>query len=230
MANNKNVAQTEKVNSFQVVEAYKNIRMNLLYSLVNSEKKTVVITSSVKNEGKTTTAANLAMSISQNDAHVLLIDADLRKARQHKLFRVPNQNGLSKLIINQCTLDEAIIKNVKPGFDLITAGALPPNPSELLGSKNMKLLLEKVSEMYDYIIIDTPPINIVSDALALVDYAAGFVLVSRQKITQYPDLQHAAESIEAVNGNILGVIINDVKRKFDTYANSYYYYSDKDDD
>ena len=100
MANTKNAAQTEKVNSFQVVEAYKNIRMNLLYSLVNSEKKIVVITSSMKNEGKTTTAANLAMSISQNDARVLLIDADLRKARQHKLFRISNQNGLSKLIIN----------------------------------------------------------------------------------------------------------------------------------
>lgn len=230
MANTKNAAQTEKVNSFQVVEAYKNIRMNLLYSLVNSEKKIVVITSSMKNEGKTTTAANLAMSISQNDARVLLIDADLRKARQHKLFRISNQNGLSKLIINQCTLDEAINKNVKPGFDLITAGPLPPNPSELLGSKNMKILLDKLSQMYDYIIIDTPPLNIVSDALALVDSAAGFVVVARHKITQYPELQRATESIEAVHGNILGVIINDVKRKFDTYSNSYYYYSDKDDD
>ena len=126
--NNKNTLQNEKLNAFHIVEAYKNIRMNLLYSLVGKEKNIVIVTSSVKNEGKTTTAANLAMSIAQNDAHVLLIDADLRKSRQHKLFRVPNQNGLSKLIINQCTLEEAIIKNIKPGFDLITAGALPPNP------------------------------------------------------------------------------------------------------
>lgn len=231
MAKNKTSIKTDKLNTFQIVEAYKNIRMNLLYTLVGSEKKVVLVSSSLKNEGKTTTAANLAMSISQNGARVLLIDADLRKSRQHKLFRVPNQNGLSKLIIDQCTIEEAIVKNVKPGFDLITSGPLPPNPSELLGSRKMRELFETLSKMYDYILVDTPPLNIVSDALTLVDAAAGIVLVSRQKVTQYSDIERAVDGIEKVNGRLLGVVINDVKRRYDTYADDYYdYSSDRDDD
>ncbi len=221
----------DKLNTFQIVEAYKNIRINLLYTLVGSEKKVVLVSSSLKNEGKTTTAANLAMSISQNGARVLLIDADLRKSRQHKLFRVPNQNGLSKLVIDQCTLSEAIVKNVKPGFDLLTSGPLPPNPSEILGSKKMKELISQLADMYDYILLDTPPLNIVSDALTLIDVAAGIVLVSRQKVTQYSDLQRAVDSIKNVNGTLLGVVINDVKRRYDTYTDNYYdYSSEKDDD
>ena len=229
MAKVKDQAQLDKLNAFQIVESYKNIRMNLLYALVGSENKTVVVTSSMKNEGKTTTAANLAMSISQNGAKVLLIDADLRKSRQHKLFKVPNQNGLSKLIIDQCTLQDAIVKNIKPGLDLIAAGPTPPNPSELLGSKRMRELLEELSKMYDYILLDTPPLNIVSDALALVDASAGFVIVARHKITQYDELQKSVDIISAVNGHILGVIINDVKRRFDSYTSNYYDYSDKED-
>lgn len=230
MAKSKNSVEMDKLNSFQIVEAYKNIRMNLLYSLVGSKNKAVIVSSSIKNEGKTTTAANLAMSISQNNAHVLLIDADLRKSRVHKLFRIPNQNGLSTLIIGQCTTDEAITKNVKPDFDVMTAGAVPPNPSELLGSARMREILDELSGMYDYIIIDTPPINIVSDALTLVDATAGVLLISRQKFTQYNDLQRAVDSVKNVNGRILGVVINDVKRRYDTYYHNYYSYRYEDED
>ncbi len=229
MAKIKDSSQIDKLNTFQIVESYKNIRMNLLYTLVGSKNKTVLVSSSIKNEGKTTTVANLAMSISQNGSKVLLIDADLRKSRQHKLFRVPNQNGLSKLIINQCTLDDAIIKNVKPNLDLLTSGSIPPNPSELLGSKRMREILDQLSGMYDYILVDTPPLNIVSDALTLMDAAAGIVIVARQKITQYNELQKSIDSIKNVNGRVLGVVLNDVKRRYDTYANNYYDYSDKED-
>lgn len=225
-----NSAKIEKVNSFQIVEAYKNIRMNLIYSLVDYNNKIVIVSSSIKNEGKTTTAANLAMSLSQFNARVLLIDADLRKSRLHKLFKISNKNGLSKLIIGECTADEAINKDVKPGLDVMAAGPLPPNPSELLGSVRMREILNDFSKKYDYILLDTPPVNIVSDALTLLDVAAGVVLISRQKYTQFNDLQKAVDSIKNVNGKVLGVVINDVKHHYDTYSYNYYEYKDKDGD
>ena len=129
---------------------------------------------------------------------------------------------LSKLIINQCTPQDAIIKNIKPNLDLITAGPIPPNPSELLGSKRMKELLEQLSSAYDYILIYTPPLNIVSDALTLVDVSAGLVLIARQKATQYDELQKSVDSmIKVVREDLQGIRVIKALSKND-YENRRY--------
>ena len=110
----------------------------------------------------------MAITLAQTSARVLLVDADLRKPIQHKIFQVDNSNGLSRLLIGFETLGESLKRDVEPGLDLLTSGPIPPNPSELLGSQNMSTFIEKMHQFYDYIIIDSPPINIVTDSILLL--------------------------------------------------------------
>lgn len=151
---------------FSVVEAYKMIRTNMMFVLSDSENKRVVISSALPNEGKTITAINLAIAFSQTGKKVLLIDADLRRPTVYQRLKINNNKGLSSILVGFCSLREAV-RNISPNFDVLTSGAIPPNPSELLGGNNMSLLLDGLKDYYDYIIIDTPPINMVSDALVL---------------------------------------------------------------
>lgn len=212
--------------TFQIVEAYKTIRTNLLFALAPSDNKIVTISSAEPNAGKSTVSCNLAITMAQTGARVLLIDADLRKPSQHKTFRVKKANGLSRLLSGQGELEECICHEVARGLDLIPSGALPPNPSELLSSDAMRELLERLSVQYDYIFIDTPPLGVVSDSLVLSELTAGTVLVTRQGQTTYDELQNAVDSIKNVDGNLLGVVISDMRENPRTYGRyeKYHYY------
>ncbi len=196
--------------TFQIVEAYKTIRTNLLFALAPCDNKVIVISSAEPNAGKSTVSCNLAITMAQTGAHVLLIDADMRRPSQHKTFRVNKANGLSRLLVGQITPEEAICREVARGLDLIPSGSLPPNPSELLGSEAMRELLDQLALQYDYIFIDTPPLGVVSDSLMLSNLSAGTVLVTRQRQTTYDELQNAVDSIRNVEGNVLGVVISDM--------------------
>lgn len=227
MAKNKknNPVRADKVltedTPFQIAEAYKNIRTALFFSLATAKSKAIVISSAEPNTGKSTTCSNLAIAMAQTGARVILLDADLRKSVQHKIFSVPNSSGLSELLSGFTSLNEIIHPNVAPKLDLITAGPAPPNPSELLGSENTDKLLKALEEHYDYIFIDTPPVNVVSDALLFADKTAGTALIARQKQTTYRELARAMDNVKTVGGNVLGVIMTDVKLEEKPYG--YYY-------
>lgn len=156
--------------------------------------------------------------MAQTGAKVILIDADMRKPTQHKIFRVNNAQGLSKLLSGLAAMKDTIQRDVVTNLDLITSGPIPPNPSELLGSENMLNLLNRLSEEYDYIFVDTPPVNVVSDAFMLAKKVAGVMLVARQKQTHYEELQKAVESIRALEANVLGVVITDVSEQNKPYG------------
>lgn len=203
---------------FRIVEAYKNVRTSLLFSLAPASQKSIVVSSAEPDTGKSTTCSNLAITMSQTGARVLLIDADMRKPVQHKIFQVNNTTGLSELLGGFAKLNDVIHSDVASKLDLITAGPIPPNPSELLGSESMEKLLEVLSEHYDYIFIDTPPINVVADSLLLCGKTAGTLLVARQKQTTYDELDKTIDSIKNIDGNILGVVITDVKEQEKSYG------------
>ncbi len=191
---------------FAIVEGYKIARTNLVFSLATSESKVVVLTSWSKGEGKSTATANLAISFSKMGKKVLLIDSDLRRPNLHNLMKLQNTAGLSEVIGKFKTFDEVLNRDVLPCLDVLTAGSIPPNPSELLASASFNSLLNQLKTMYDYIIIDTPPVGVVADTLLLKDHIAGFVVVVREKVTTHGDIEKTLQSIRLADSKILGFL------------------------
>lgn len=204
--------------TFQIVEAYKSVRTNLLFALATTESKTVVISSAEPNAGKSTAATNLAITMAQTGAKVLLVDADMRRPSLHRTFHMKKHNGLSIILSGLASFEDCVCREVAKGLDLIPSGTLPPNPSELLGSEAMAKFLQEMEKQYDYVFVDTPPIGVVSDALVTVSRTAGVVLVCRQRQTTYSELQNAIDSVRNVNSTLLGVIIADMKDDNRTYG------------
>ena len=196
---------------FIVREAYNSARTNIIYSL-GSEKgcKKILITSASPAEGKTTTALNLAITFAQTESRVLIIDADLRKPRIYRHLQIERENGLSDLLCGLISLDDSIKHCEKQNLDCITSGQIPPNPAELLSSNEMGVVLEQLSERYDYIFIDTPPITVVTEAAAMSKYVNGVILVARQNNTIHESIQRARTNLSLANAKILGYILNDV--------------------
>lgn len=197
---------------FSIVESYKTIRTNLMFLLSQKGGKVVVVSSSDAGEGKSTTAINVAIAFSQLDNKVLLIDADLRRSTIHKKIKLQNTNGLSHVIAGFSTFEEAVA-SFNANLDVLVAGPIPPNPSELLGSHTFEVLLENLKEKYDYIIIDTPPINVVSDSLVLAPKTDGLVLVFRDTVTPYDSFNRALAAAEFAGIPVLGAIMNGANPK-----------------
>ena len=191
---------------FAIVEGYKIARTNLVFSLSASESKIVVVTSWSKGEGKSTATANLAISFSKMGKKVLLVDCDLRRPNLHNLLRLQNNAGLSEILGKFKTFNEVINRDVLPSLDVLTAGSIPPNPSELLASAQFETLMQHLDSEYDYIIIDTPPIGIVADSLILKDYISGYVVVVREKVTTHGDIEKSIQNITLADSKILGFL------------------------
>ncbi|MEG0229119.1 MAG: CpsD/CapB family tyrosine-protein kinase [Oscillospiraceae bacterium] len=208
---------------FAVKEAYKAVRTNINFSIGASECKVIIVTSSNSSEGKSTTSVNLAITMAQTESKVLLIDGDLRKPTIHKLLRLNNNTGLSDTLIGLGRLEDAINKNYFANLSVITSGTIPPNPTELLSSKAMTNLIEKVCQSYDYIIIDTPPVNIVTDALVLMNEKTGAILVCRQAETTHEEFKKSSEKIKSINTNVLGAIMTYSKSQKSYYGGKYRY-------
>ncbi len=215
---------------FDYEEAYKATRTNIIFSLADKSDggKTVVITSAIPNEGKTTICLNLALSFAQTEAKVLVIDADLRKPKIHTYLNSENSVGLTNVLAGFDDIS-TVIKKHPSGFDYVTSGHVPPNPVELLSSKKMEELLEQLSGSYDYIFIDTPPVMIVTDASALAKCATGVILVAKYMFTTRENLEKAISNLEFVNANILGILLNsseNAKRHMykKAYSRKYYKY------
>jgi len=211
-----------------VSEAFRTLRTNIQYSNIDRSVKTIVVTSSKMGEGKSTVSANLAYSIAESGKSVLIIDCDLRKPVIHKIYRISNLSGLTNVIIGESKLsDEIKIVNGRDNLHILTSGPIPPNPAEILGSNRMKDLLEFVKESYDTIILDSPPIGLVTDSAILSTIADGTILVLDAGETEVDLAVHAKELLEQVNAKILGVVLNKIPTKGNKYYNYSYYQYDQ---
>ncbi len=211
---------------FNVIESYKLIRTNVIFSLSTSENKVFVVSSANPSEGKSTTSSNIAIAFAQTENKVLLIDADMRKPVIHKMFSLTNNSGLSTVIGKMNTFEESVHKNVIENLDVLPAGPTAPNPSELLASESFENLISELSEKYDYIILDTPPVNVVSDVLTMKNSIAGIMLVLKYGSTTYDDVDNCMKKIELADINMFGFILNGIDNKHD---GSYYKYKYKYD-
>ena len=206
-----------------ISEQYRAIRTNIEYSNVDQNTKTILVTSSDKNEGKTTTVSNLAVSFANLNKKVLLIDCDLRNASIHKMFRLNNIYGLTDILAKDRAVDKCIQKTELENLYVLTAGAIPPNPAEILSSEKMKNLIEDLKNIYDYIFIDTPPIGLVTDAGALSSFIDGVVLVVKSESVEKKYLEETKKKLDAVDARILGAILNSYKSEQKDYDYYSYY-------
>ena len=204
-----------------ISEQYRTIRTNILYSSIDEEIRTLMVTSSGPGEGKSTTTANLAVVFAQQGKTVLLVDADLRKPTVHYTFKLPNTIGLTSVLTNQVGITEAVNKTDESNLYVLSSGPIPPNPSELLGSKAMHHFMEQAQEEFDLIIFDTPPVLAVTDAQILGNLCNGSVLVVSSGKTEKDSLIKTKELLTGTKGRLLGVVLNN--KKVDKKGNYYYY-------
>ena len=215
---------------FAYVEAYKTLRTNMNFIFRNNKYKKLVVTSSIPGEGKSSVSINLARVLAENGTRVILIDCDMRKPMLHKYLRAQRfrTRGLSTVLSGISTLEDSVATFSDLQFDLMTAGPIPPNPTELLASEEMEHLLDLLAKQYDYVICDTPPVSVVTDAAILSQYNAGVILVVRQKYATFKQARKAKQNLENVHADILGCVLNqyDVSKNVkETKQSSYYYYN-----
>ncbi len=213
-------------------EMFRNLRTNIQFMNADSEKKVMVVTSTVPGEGKSFVSANLAAAFAQIDKKVLIIDTDMRKGRQYTLFNLRPRPGLSNYLSgvvdqdfkgNKDNIENYIQATYIDNLYLIAAGSVPPNPSELLVSSKMEKIKDKLMDKFDVIIFDAPPCLIVADALIISRLVDFNIIVSAQNITKKEDLIKARDTIEKVGGKVAGIVLNKVQMSSKTYENSYYY-------
>jgi len=208
-----------------ISEQYRTIRTNIQFSMIDTELKTVAFTSAAPGEGKSTTIANLAITLAYQGEKVLLIDADLRRPTLHQLMGMRNQYGLTNLIAKKAAKKSAILPFPKiSNLHVMPSGPIPPNPSELLGSKRMKNLISELSQEYDWILFDMPPVLAVTDAQILGNYCDAVILILKSHQTEKKELVKAKELLDKANTNLMGTIMSGVTRK--ELGHGYYYYGD----
>ena len=211
-------------------ESIRNLRTNLQFSSVDKELKTVLVTSSVPSDGKSFISANLAISFAQAGKKVLLVDCDLRKGRQHKMFDVSGKKGLSNLLIGDIgTYSDYIEKTNIKNLYLIPRGTFPPNPSELLNSKKNKTFLDIIRKKYDIVILDGAPLTGLSDSLILSSLVDTTLVVTSMNHTPKTELINAKKALDNVGANVAGTVANNVVAKKHSYGGYYYYYGYSDD-
>lgn len=210
------------------VEAYRVIRTGIQFAQAGNELQTIALTSCTPNEGKSTTIANLAVVLTQAGKSVLLIDCDMRNPTVHKNFNLSNKVGLSSCISMGTALSDAVQKTSIEGLYALTGGVIPPNPSELLGSEQMKNVLQRAKEQYDYVLIDTPPVMPVTDALIVSRFVDGMILVIASAEVKVEMARDVKNQLVNAGANILGVVLNKVRSEHHGYGYGYYYYYGND--
>lgn len=209
-----------------VAEAYRTLRTNIQFSSIDKKVQVVCVTSTGPGEGKSTVASNLAVVTAQAGKKTLLIDCDQRKPRQHKIFGVSNENGLSNLLADESNFALAVQKTGVDNLLILAAGTKPPNPSELLSSSKMKNFIGSLRSQLDFIIIDTPPLLMVTDAQLLSSYIDGYILTVASGEADRDAAAKAKELLDNVNGKILGVVLNKINlngKGYYGYYGKYYY-------
>jgi succinoglycan biosynthesis transport protein ExoP len=205
-------------------ESYRGIRTSILFSSAETEPKVILISSAGPQEGKTITAANLAITMAQSENKVIMLDCDMRRPKVHKVFGISRDQGMSNILVGNKDMDGILIHTEIPNLDVIPCGPIPPNPSEMLGSTRMKKLLEMLRKDYSHIIIDSPPITAVTDAVVLAKSTDGVVLVIRANDTAREMIKNGLNQMQAVGANVLGAVLNGVDMGRDSYYYYQYYY------
>ncbi|WP_410984301.1 CpsD/CapB family tyrosine-protein kinase [Bacillus cereus] len=203
-----------------VSEQYRNIRTNIEFASVDKKIRSLIVTSANSSEGKTTTAANIAVVFAQQGKKVLLVDADLRKPTLHQMLQVENVFGLTSVLTRSKTLETCVKKTQIGSLDFLPCGPIPPNPAELLGASSMKELLSEAYGMYDFVIFDTSPILPVTDAQIMANQCDASVLVIRSGSTEKEAALKAKQALDSAKGKLLGVVLNDKEQN----GSEYYYY------
>lgn len=211
-----------------VSEVFRTLRTNMQFINVSNKLKSILVTSTIPGEGKSWVSANLAITFAQAGKKVILVDADMRKGRQHEVFELSNENGLSNYLIsavgeNKINLDDYIKQTLVENLYVITAGVVPPNPSELLTSQKMSDLIKVLEGIADVVIFDGTPSTIVTDALILSRNIGSTLIVTSHKQTRMEDLKQIKKNIENVGGKIAGVVVNKIPRSQKVYGGGYYY-------
>lgn len=213
----------------QISEVFRTLRTNIQFMNVDDKLKSLLVTSTVPGEGKSWISANLAVTFAQAGKRVLIVDADMRKGRQHEIFELDNTKGLSNYLI--LTTKEDIVNTIgdyiKPtmidNLFVMTAGLVPPNPSELLTSQKMVDLIAYLEKIFDIVIFDGTPSTIVTDAIILSKFVDTTLIVTAHKVTKIDDLNQIKRNIQNVGGNIAGVVLNKIPAKRKEYKSGYYY-------
>jgi capsular exopolysaccharide synthesis family protein len=205
-------------------ECLRSIRTNLLFMSPEKPLKTIVVTSASPSEGKTTTATALAEVMADGGTRVLLVDADMRRPQLHKVFELPNDAGLSSLIMGEGTLEQLVRPSQIPNLSVLTCGPIPPNPTELLHTENFRRLLQAMAQRYDRIIIDSPPAGVVADSVVISTQVDGTLLVLKAGQTSRDAAVRAVRSILDVKGRIFGAVLNDLDLQDQRYGQYYQYY------
>lgn len=209
-------------------EAYRTLRTNIQFSNVDGNLQTICVTSSGPGEGKTTTATNLVETFAQAGNRVLIIDADLRRPRVHKVFKLSNHKGLTNVLANQYSIDD-VTQVTGTEVTVMTSGPIPPNPSELLGSQKMKDIITQLKQLYDVIIIDAPPVGMVTDAAILSTIVDGTILVVASGKTEIDGAKRAKQLLENVGARIVGVVMTMIPvSKKGYYGYQYYSYEEQE--
>ena len=211
----------------QIAEIYKGIRTNIEFSNIDKNIKVINITSTKQGEGKSTVIANLAVTFANSNKRVLILDGDLRNPTVHKMFQISNKKGITDVLRGHKTFIECINTTQVENLHVVACGTRPQNPSEILGSQRMKDLVKNLRDEYDYIFIDTSAIGIVTDAGIVSTYTDGTIFVVASQDAKVDRIKEAKKSLEMVNANILGVVLNktDIKDSLDEY----YYVEDEPD-
>lgn len=209
-----------------VSEAYRGIRTNLLFANVDKNVKTIVVSSASSSEGKTTTLCNLAMTMADSGRKVIIVDCDLRKPRIHKFLDVSNTQGVTDVLLRGEPYVNFLHKGIHSHLDVITAGKIPGNPSEVLNSEAMKNMILTLREDYDYVFIDSPPIVPVTDTVIMSTYVDRVILVCASAKVDVDMAKKAKLTIEKVGGKVMGVVLNKVKYKGKKYQYYYQYTND----
>jgi capsular exopolysaccharide synthesis family protein len=208
-----------------LAEAYRHLRTSILLSTAGRPPKTLLVTSSVPSEGKTTTAVNTAMSLAQTGAKVLIIDADMRRPRLQSIFNLNNDWGLSSLLsreVSEAEIASAVQHDAASGVDIISAGPLPPNPAELLGSEQMLRLVSMIKSNFNHVVIDSPPIAAFTDGVLIATMVDGVLLVVHSGKSSRKVVARARKLLQNTGARMIGVVLNKVEA---TGSNSYYYYN-----
>ena len=215
-----------KHSSFYVQEAFKTLRTNIRFFLSGDGCKKFCITSGLASEGKSITILNLAISFAEAGAKVLLIDADLRRPSLSRLLIESASPGLSNVLAGLCKPEDAIRRSAYPNLDVLFSGEIPPNPSELLGNARMTNMLEKLSNYYDYILMDTPPVGVVSDVCVVGQQLDGVLFLVRQNYTEKESVSRGIKQLEISGAKLMGFVLNGAdKNRNSRYAKKYKYKS-----
>jgi capsular exopolysaccharide synthesis family protein len=209
-----------------ISEAYRAVRTNIEFANIDQNLKTILVTSATAGEGKTTTLCNVAMTFADVGKKIIIIDCDFRKPRVHKFFGISNKEGVTDVLLSAEDYKKFLHRGYHPHMDIIPAGRIPNNPSEILYSEAMKAFIEQLKVDYDHVFVDTPPVIPVTDAVIMSGYIDGAILVCSSGSIEIELAKKAKESLEKVGANLLGVVLNKIQAKNQRYQNYYYYYNE----